>query len=231
MVCGFNGEWVRGEEDRSCQWRFGLSWGIMRGVLMKGLCAQMDVDENKVHSFAVAEDFGQWFAENHAGETVLWLKIYKKGSGVSSVTWEEAVIEALAWGWIDGIKKSNDATSWFQRFTPRKAKSVWSKKNRGHVEKLIAEGRMQAPGMAQVEAAKADGRWDAAYAGSAQMEIPEDFLVAVAKDAIAQQTFDGLNRSNLFAIYGQLQTAKKPETRQKRMKKIIAMLARGEKLQ
>lgn len=190
----------------------------------------MDVDEAKTHAFETAKDFGRWLSQHHADEGVLWLKVYKKGSGIASVNWEEAVIEALAWGWIDGLKKSNDETSWFQRFTPRKPKSGWSKKNRTHVENLIADGRMQVPGLQAVNDAKADGRWDEAYAGSAGMEIPEDFLNAISKNAKAKRTFDGLNRANLFAIYGRLHSAKKEETRQNRMKQIIGLLERGEAL-
>lgn len=190
----------------------------------------MDVDETKVQSFETPEDFAAWLATNHARETELWLKIHKKGTGVASVNWEQAVVEALAWGWIDGIKKSNDDKSWFQRFTPRRAKSPWSKKNRGHAERLIAEGRMQAPGRARVDAAMADGRWDAAYAGSAEMEIPADFIEALESNPQAKTTFDVLNKANLFAIYHRLLTAKKPETRARRMAKIIETLEKGERL-
>lgn len=171
-----------------------------------------------------------WLAENHGREPLIWLRLYKKASGILSITWEQAVIEALCWGWIDGQTKSLDETSWQQRFTPRRAKSIWSQKNCGHVERLIAEGRMQPAGLAQVAAAKADGRWDAAYAGSKDAETPDDFLVALAAGpSAAQATFDSLNRQNLFAIYHRLTLAKRPETRAKRIADFIDMLERGEK--
>lgn len=189
----------------------------------------MDVDPNQTQSFETPEAFWAWLAAHHDRAQVLWVKLYKRQAGIASITWEQAVIAALAWGWIDGIKKSNDDRSWFQRFTPRKPKSGWSRKNREHAEALIAEGRMQAPGLAHVETARADGRWEAAYAGSSALEIPQDFLAAIAGNPAAQKTFEVLNRANLFSIYHWLHTAKKPETRQSRMEKIIGMLERGEK--
>lgn len=179
-------------------------------------------------SFATPKDLSVWLAANHDQSTELWIRLYKVKSGIPSVTWEQAVIEALAWGWIDGVKKSLDADSWLQRFTPRRARSNWSQKNCGHVERLIAEGRMQPAGLAQVEAAKADGRWDTAYAGQSSFEVPAEFLVELNKNAAAKAMFDTLNRQNLFAIYHRLLSAKKPETKQRRMNKMIAQLARGE---
>tara|TARA_R110000868_G_scaffold2384_6_gene17717 strand:+ start:26397 stop:26972 length:576 start_codon:yes stop_codon:yes gene_type:complete len=189
----------------------------------------MDIDHDNAESFATPAEFCAWLEANHASAPELWLKMFKRASGIPSVTWEEAVIEALAWGWIDGLKKSHDEVAYFQRFTPRKAKSGWSKKNCGHVERLIAEGRMQAPGLEAVEAAKADGRWEVAYAGSSQMEIPREFLDALAADASAEAFFKTLNKANLFAIYHRLHTARTEPTRQKRTETILAMLARGEK--
>ena len=171
-----------------------------------------------------------WLAENHGREPLIWLRLYKKASGTPSITWEQAVIEALCWGWIDGQAKSLDDASWQQRFTPRRAKSGWSQKNCGHVERLIAAGRMQPAGLAQVAAAKADGRWDAAYAGSKDAETPADFMAALAAAPLAAQvTFSSLNRQNLFAIYHRLTTAKRAETRAKRIADFIAVLERGEK--
>ncbi|MDO9414723.1 YdeI/OmpD-associated family protein [Pararhizobium sp.] len=188
----------------------------------------MDVDLTRVHAFATPTEFCAWLAGHHGDEREIWLKLYKKSSRIASITWAEAVVEALAWGWIDGIAKSNDEVSWFQRFTPRKPKSGWSKINRQHVERLIAEGRMQAPGLDAVAAAKADGRWEAAYAGSATMAFSETFLAAVAEDAAAKKTFDSLTRRQLFSFYHRLQTAKREETRQKLTVKMIGMLSRGE---
>jgi uncharacterized protein YdeI (YjbR/CyaY-like superfamily) len=188
----------------------------------------MDVDPARVRAFATPADFHDWLAANHAVETELWLRMYKKTSGTISVTWAEAVVEALAWGWIDGIKKSCDAVSWYQRFTPRKGKSIWSQINRDHVERLINEGRMQPPGLKTVEAAKADGRWDAAYAGSATMELPPEFLAMIAADPKAQAAFDGLSRAARYTRYHRLQTAKTDKTRQTLMAKMMAELAGGD---
>jgi len=179
--------------------------------------------------FATRDDLEAWLSEHHATQTELWVKVYKKDSGIPSVTWEDCVIAALAWGWIDGVKNALDDTAWLQRLTPRKPRSNWSKKNVAHAEKLIAEGRMQPAGMAHVEAARADGRWDAAYAASSEMEIPEDFLDALKKDKTAKATFDGLTKSHLFAIYYRLHSAKRPETREKRKAAMLERLARGEK--
>lgn len=179
--------------------------------------------------FRDAADWGDWLAANHATEAEALVRLFKVSSGVPSITWEQAVIEALAWGWIDGVKRSLDETSWVQRFTPRRAKSVWSQKNREHTERLMASGRMQAPGLAQVEAAKADGRWDAAYAGK-DFVVPPDFLAALAAaSAVAQAQYAALNRKNLFAIYYRLTTAKRAETRAKRVADFVTMMERGER--
>ena len=180
-------------------------------------------------AFASAQDWARWLAQNHDKASGAHLRIFRPGSGVPSVTWEEAVIEALAWGWIDGVKLSLDAQSWVQRFTPRRARSGWSQRNRDHAERLIAAGRMMPPGLAQVAAAKADGRWDAACAGR-DFEVPPDFLdaLAAASDG-AQAHFDGLNRKNLFTIYYRLTTAKRVETRAKRVAEFVAMMERGER--
>jgi uncharacterized protein YdeI (YjbR/CyaY-like superfamily) len=179
--------------------------------------------------FADAGDWALWLAGNHATAPEAHVRMFKLGSGVPSVTWEDAVVEALAWGWIDGVKRSLDAQSWVQRFTPRRARSGWSQRNRDHAERLIAVGRMMPPGLAQVAAAKADGRWDAAYAGK-DFEVPQDFLdaLAAAGDG-ARGHYDGLNRKNLFTIYYRLTTAKRAETRAKRVAEFVAMMERGER--
>lgn len=184
--------------------------------------------ESDFISFATPEEMGSWLSTHHADRKELWVRLFKIKSGVPSVTWEQAVIEALAWGWVDGVKKSLDAQSWLQRFTPRRARSKWSKKNRGHAEKLIADGRMQPSGLAQVEAARADGRWDEAYAGQSGFEIPADFLSELEKNAAAKAHFETLSRQNLFAIYYRLHTVKRAETRRRNIENFIAMLARGE---
>jgi uncharacterized protein YdeI (YjbR/CyaY-like superfamily) len=191
---------------------------------------EINTEPAHTHAFARPADFGNWLAENHMKENEIWLKIQKKSSGLASVNWAEAVVEALAWGWIDGIKKANDGNSWLQRFTPRRPKSRWSMRNRDHAEKLIANGRMQPAGMQAVTAARSDGRWDSAYAGSSGMEFPKTFTAAIARSAAAKKTFDGLNRAQLYQIYLRLKTAKQEETRQKFMKKVIEMLSWGDVL-
>ncbi len=180
------------------------------------------------HAFETAEPLHAWLRENHANETELWVRIFKKATGQSSVTWADCVVTAIAWGWIDGVRNSLDDTSYLQRLTPRRARSNWSQKNVQHAERLIAEGHMQAAGLAQVEAARLDGRWDTAYAGSATMVIPEDFLAALQQDAAAQAFYVTLKRQSQFAIYYRLHSAKRPETRQKRRAELLAKLARGE---
>lgn len=189
----------------------------------------MDVNLDRVECFETSTEFCTWLEQHHAQAPELWLKIYKKASKIPSIDWEQAVIAALAWGWIDGIKKTCDKTAYYQRFTPRRARSNWSQKNCVHVENLIKSGRMQAPGLVHVDAAKADGRWDAAYAGSATMEIPADFLAALAANPEAQAFYETLTRSNVLAIYHRLHSAKRVQTRQDWMAKILEMLARGEK--
>lgn len=181
-----------------------------------------------MRAFKTPAELEKWLAANHKTETELWVRMFKKGSGTPSVDWNDCVIAALSWGWIDGIRKSHDEVSFIQRFTPRRAKSSWSKKNRDHAERLISEGRMQPSGLAHVEAARKDGRWDNAYAGSADMVIPEDFLAALKKSAAAKKFYDTLNRQNLFVIYHRLHSAKREDTRKKRIADMVARLARGE---
>lgn len=178
--------------------------------------------------FATPQHLSDWMAVNHATARELWVQLHKKQSGTPSVTWEDCVVTALAWGWIDGQRQSLDDVSYLQRLSPRKARSNWSKKNCDHVERLIAEGRMQPAGLAHVEAARQDGRWDAAYAGSSDMVIPDDFLQALDENPDAKAFYDTLNRANLFSIYFRLHNAKRPETRDKRMKAILEKLARQE---
>ena len=167
--------------------------------------------------------------KEHARARDLLLRIYKKESGVPSITYAEALDQALCFGWIDGQKLPFDANSWVQKFTPRRAKSGWSKKNVAHVDRLIQEGQMTSAGLKEVEAAKADGRWATAYDSSANATVPEEFVKELARNAKAKQFYATLNKANLYSIAYRLQTAKRPETRIKRIKLIIDMLARGEK--
>lgn len=129
-------------------------------------------DPEKTMTFASPKDLGQWLKKNHATESELWIKIFKKGAGVPSVNWDQVVIETLCWGWIDGVKKSLDDQAYLQRITPRKARSNWSKKNTELVERLTIEGRMEEPGLVHVRAAKADGRWENAYSPASEMKVP-----------------------------------------------------------
>lgn len=181
--------------------------------------------------FATPKDWDAWLAENHADTVEVWIKFYRKGSGTASINWEQAVIEALCWGWIDGQAKPLDDTAWLQRFTPRRAKSSWSQKNRDHVVLLIAEDRMQSPGLVHVQTAKADGRWDAAYSGPKDAVVPADFLAALDAMPTAKAFYGTLNSSNRYSIYYGLHSAKRPETRAKRMALYLAMMERGEKFQ
>jgi len=183
----------------------------------------------KIINFKSAKDLSRWLKANHAKESELWVKIFKKGSGLPSVDWNEVVIEALCWGWIDGIKKSLDDLSYLQRITPRKTRSNWSKINTEHVERLILEGRMQSSGLVHVNAAKADGRWGKAYAPASLMKIPEDFLLVLKSNPKAKQFFETLNKSNQYTIAYGLASAKKPETRLRRFEKFMVMLDRGKK--
>ncbi|WOK04320.1 YdeI/OmpD-associated family protein [Imperialibacter roseus] len=180
-------------------------------------------------AFKTSEAFENWVAENHETSRGLWLKIFKKGSVQQTVSYAEALDVALCYGWIDGQKNSFDEEAWLQKFCPRTAKSIWSKINIGHIERLTNEGRMKPAGFEAVEKAKADGRWEKAYDPSSQMTIPEDFLKELSKNRKAEANFKNLNKTSLFFIGFRLQTAKKPETREKRMKEIIDMLAKGEK--
>lgn len=182
-----------------------------------------------IMEFKTARAFEIWLIKNHNNSNELWLKIFKKDSGEKTISYKEALDVALCYGWIDGQKKAYDEQAWLQKFCPRSAKSIWSKINTGHVERLIKEGRMKPAGLKAVEKAKADGRWEKAYDSPSKLTIPEDFLKELAKNKKAEAFFKGLNKTNLFSIGFRLQNAKKQETREKRIKQIIEMLARGEK--
>jgi uncharacterized protein YdeI (YjbR/CyaY-like superfamily) len=183
----------------------------------------------EVAAFSSAKELEQWLAKNHAKSNGIWVRFFKKNSDVPSVSYDEALDAALCIGWIDGQLKKYDEESWLRKFTPRRPKSVWSKRNREHVERLTRAGKMQTAGLEEVEAAKQDGRWKAAYDSPSKMVIPDDFLKELAKSERAKAFFETLNGANVYAIVWRLQTAKKPESRQKRLKTILAMLAKGEK--
>jgi len=183
----------------------------------------------EVIAFASAKQWELWLAKNHAQAEGVWIRFFKKGANVASVSYDEALIVALCYGWIDGQIKGQDERCYIHKFTPRRAKSIWSRRNCELVERLIAEGKMKPAGLKAIEAAKADGRWERAYDSPGKMTLPDDFLKAVSKNKKAAKFLAGLNRANLYAIAWRLQTAKKPETRAKRMKAIIEMLAKGKK--
>ncbi len=181
----------------------------------------------QIGPFATPDGWAKWLSTNHLHEAEIWLVYHKKGWN-PSITWAEAVVEALVWGWIDGIRKTIDDTQWQQRFTPRKMGSAWSHINRAHAEKLIETGQMQPAGLAQVEAARANGRWEAAYSGGKNADIPPDFLESVAgAGPVAQQTFATLDSKNRYAIYYRLTMAKHPETRAKRSAEFLEVLRQG----
>jgi uncharacterized protein YdeI (YjbR/CyaY-like superfamily) len=183
-----------------------------------------------VVEFADGAAWRTWLKRNHASSPGIWIKFAKKGSGLPSITRAEAVDGALCWGWIDGQGKSHDATYWLNKFTPRRSRSIWSKINRARALALIASGDLAAPGLAEVERAKADGRWDAAYDSPRTSAIPEDFAKALTAKPRAAAFFKTLNAANRYAILWRLQTAKRPETRAKRIEQFVAMLVRGEKI-
>ena len=183
--------------------------------------------DRQSRAFEDAQRLGEWLGEHHQSSSEVWVQIFKAVSGRASVTWTDCVVEAIRFGWIDGQKLPLDEMSFLQRLTPRKPKSIWSEKNREHAARLIDEGRMTPAGLDHVEAAKADGRWDNAYAGSATMTIPQDFLDALETMPSAKAFFATLDRKNLYPIYYRLHTAKRPETRAKRMAQILTQLERG----
>jgi uncharacterized protein YdeI (YjbR/CyaY-like superfamily) len=181
-----------------------------------------------VLAFAIARAWSAWLETHHASSRGVWLKVAKKGAGAASVTYAEALDGALAWGWIDGQKRTCDDEWWLQRFTPRTAKSPWSKINRAKAEAMIAAGTMEIPGVAEVERAKRDGRWERAYDGSRASAVPADLAAALARNARAQKFFDALDSANRYAILYRVQTAKKPETRAERITRFVALCARHE---
>lgn len=182
-----------------------------------------------VRAFRSQAAFDEWLAA-HGDAPGLWLKIAKKDSGIASVTHPQAIEVALCHGWIDGLRRGLDETFFLQRFTPRKPRSLWSKINVAKVERLVAEGRMRPAGMREVEAAKADGRWDAAYDGAARMQVPPELAAALAANRKAGVFFETLDRTNRYAFCFRVATAARPETKRARVERFVAMLARGEKI-
>jgi uncharacterized protein YdeI (YjbR/CyaY-like superfamily) len=193
--------------------------------------AQMIPDPKKIKSFRSAGEFEKWLSRQHDREHELWLRIFKKDSGTPTVTYAEALDVVLCWGWIDGIRKACDEISFLQRYCPRKPKSIWSHINREHVARLTAAGRMTPHGQKHIDAAKADGRWDAAYApmrSASANTIPEDLRAAIDANARARKTFERLDRRNLFALTFRTNNMKTPAGRARKIEALVAMLAKGE---
>jgi uncharacterized protein YdeI (YjbR/CyaY-like superfamily) len=187
-------------------------------------------DELPIQLFAGPAELEAWLEENHASSQGAWLKIAKKGATEPSVTYDEAVELALCFGWIDSQVRRFDDQHYVQRFTPRRPRGRWSKINREKAEALIEAGRMRPTGLAEVEAAQADGRWEAAYEGQRTAEVPPDLQRELDANPVAAEFFASLSSANRYAIVYRLDDAKKPETRERRLRKFVAMLERGEKI-
>lgn len=186
--------------------------------------------EQPIQAFPSARAFRCWLEANHADHPGIWMQIAKKASGLPSITYAEALEEALCFGWIDGQKRRHSETTWLQKFTRRQGRSGWSKINTEHVERLTLAGRMHPAGQAAVDAAKADGRWARAYSPPREASVPADFLRALSKHKKALRFFEALNKTNRYAIIYRLNEAKRPETRQRRLEQFLERMKRGEKL-
>jgi uncharacterized protein YdeI (YjbR/CyaY-like superfamily) len=187
------------------------------------------VDPDKVHTFATAKAFDAWLKRNHESDEV-WIKIHKVKSGLPTISPAEAIEVALCWGWIDAIRKAFDEQSFLQRYTPRGKRSIWSKINVATVGRLIADGRMTERGLREVDAAKADGRWDNAYGSGKGMKIPDDLQAAIDADPAARAMLPQLTEQNRFALAFRVHQVKTPAVRLKKIETFVAMLARGETL-
>ncbi|WP_309084837.1 YdeI/OmpD-associated family protein [Chelativorans sp.] len=190
--------------------------------------APVTVNAEKVREFKDAESFYRWLGANHDKEDEVWIKIHKVGSGKKSIMPKEAIDVVLCWGWIDGIRKGLDEQSYLQRYTPRGKKSIWSQINVDNVARLIAEGRMTEHGLKQVEAAKADGRWDRAYKSGKEMTIPDDLRAAIEAEPAAKEMFGKLNAQNRYALAFRLHNMKTETGRKKKIEAFVQMLKRGE---
>lgn len=186
-------------------------------------------DELEVRTFSSQAKWRTWLEQNHATAPGLWVKLAKKGSGITTVDYQQAVEVALCYGWIDGLVRRLDDDFYIQRFTPRRARSKWSKINRAKVEELIAGGKMKPAGLAEIERAKADGRWDAAYDSPSTMEVPDDLTRELKKNPKARRFFESLSRSYRYTILYSIDDAKKPETRARRIARFVEMLIEGRK--
>jgi uncharacterized protein YdeI (YjbR/CyaY-like superfamily) len=186
------------------------------------------VDPSRVHEFADADAFYRWLAKHHASQPEVWIRIHKLSSGLKSITPKEAIDVVLCWGWIDAIRKSLDDRSFLQRYTPRGKKSIWSRINVDNVARLVEEGRMTEHGLAEVERAKADGRWQRAYGNSKEMTIPPDLQAAIDAEPAAKAMLASLSAQNRFALAFRLHNMKTEAGRRKRIAAFVEMLKRGE---
>ena len=180
--------------------------------------------EQPVVFFATQDDMDEWLAESHASSDGVWLKFAKRASGIESVVYAEALDVALSYGWIDGQVKQLDDDHYLQRFTPRRPRSKWSKRNRGKAERLIAEGRMRAAGLAEIERARTDGRWDAAYDSPSTATVPDDFQRALDEAPAAREFFASLGSAKRYSFLYRIEDAKRPDTRAKRIAEYVALL-------
>ncbi|HET7446135.1 MAG TPA: YdeI/OmpD-associated family protein [Solirubrobacterales bacterium] len=187
-------------------------------------------DDLEILLFATPAELEAWLEDNHVESDGIWLKIAKKGAEEPSVTYAEALELALCFGWIDSQKRGHDDQHFLQRFTPRRPRGRWSKINREKAEALIAAGSMRPTGLVEVEAAQADGRWEAAYEGQGTAQVPEDLQRELDGSPAAAEFFAGLDGANRYAVIYRLNEAKRPETRERRLRKFVAMLERGEKI-
>lgn len=204
-------------------------WGAVGDIENLTLLTNVaQASEYPIVLFADRTAFRKWLNAHHASRPGLWLQIAKAASPLRSVTYAEALDVALCFGWIDGQKRSHDAHSFLQKFTPRQKRSAWSKRNREHVARLVAAGEMHSAGLAAVEAAKADGRWDRAYDSPGTVTVPEDFQAALDENRQAKAFFSTLKSANRYAVLYRIQTAVKPETRARRIAELVAMLQRRE---
>lgn len=187
-------------------------------------------DGLSIRLFGTQDDLEAWLADNHESSPGMWLQIAKKGSGIESVTYQEALDVALCYGWVDSQKDKFDERTYLQRFTPRGAKSIWSQVNVAKVERLIASGKMKPAGLRAIEIAKAGGYWDRAYAPASSAEVPDDLAAALALNATAKERYESLNKSGKYTILFRLQNVKKAETRERKIREFVEKLEKGEKL-
>lgn len=188
------------------------------------------MDSDPVHDFVNQKAWEKWLAENHRASSGIWMRLSKKASGIPSITYAEAVESALCYGWIDGLKRPHSDTAWLQRFTPRRSRSMWSQINREKALALIEGKRMKAAGLEEVERAKEDGRWESAYGSPSALKTDPDFRKALNKSPRAKKFFKTISAANRYAILWRIQTAKRPETRERRIKEYVARLEKGETL-